>query len=150
MLPEHLFGEGDFNTNPYNLNPMGTGPYKVISKPGSGRIELQPNDYYHGPPPDVGEIVFVVAGRNKGKGRLTPDVVSLDPLQWVVNGGATGLSGGSGGEAKAFSSDGGRLKPNLVLRKKGYYRLPPVSVGFSSIMFNLNNAVFWDRTAHRA
>jgi peptide/nickel transport system substrate-binding protein len=31
ILPEHIFGQGDIRDNPANLNPIGSGPFKVAS-----------------------------------------------------------------------------------------------------------------------
>jgi len=51
MLPKHLFSSGDFNTNPYNRKPVGTGPFKFREWVTDEKIVLDANpDYFEGKP----------------------------------------------------------------------------------------------------
>ncbi len=48
IIPKHIYGKGDFNKNPANRKPLGTGPY-VFSKWDNGRvIELERSKNYWG------------------------------------------------------------------------------------------------------
>ena len=66
ILPKHIWAEvseQNFPLSKYNLNPIGSGPYrvdKVISdKEGQIKsLELKVNSYYHSKPPYLSKIVF--------------------------------------------------------------------------------------------
>ena len=48
ILPEHIYGEGEFNNHPNNRSPIGSGPY-VLSAWDTGRqVTLARNDRYWG------------------------------------------------------------------------------------------------------
>jgi peptide/nickel transport system substrate-binding protein len=50
ILPKHLLeGVADFNTAPFNRNPIGTGPYRFVRWDTGSQIVLERNDHYWGP-----------------------------------------------------------------------------------------------------
>lgn len=51
MIPKHIFSNGDFNSNPANRNPVGTGPFKFRQWKTDEKIVLDANpDYFEGKP----------------------------------------------------------------------------------------------------
>lgn len=51
IVPEHIFSKGDFNTNPANRSPTGTGPYKFKEWKTDEKIVLEANkNYFEGKP----------------------------------------------------------------------------------------------------
>jgi peptide/nickel transport system substrate-binding protein len=52
IVPEHILAKvPDINTAPYNSNPVGTGPYKLVKRvAGSHMIYNRNNDYHRGAP----------------------------------------------------------------------------------------------------
>ncbi|MFH1282325.1 MAG: peptide-binding protein [bacterium] len=51
IIPEHVFLNGDFNNNPANRSPVGTGPYKFVEWKTDQKIVLTANnDYFEGAP----------------------------------------------------------------------------------------------------
>ncbi len=49
ILPRHLWQGTDFLTNPHNRQPVGTGPYKLVSYASGDRITYAKNDTYFMP-----------------------------------------------------------------------------------------------------
>ncbi len=58
LVPKHIFGEGDFNTNPAGRKPVGTGPYKFVKWTTGREIVLEKNPDYWGEKPYLNRIVF--------------------------------------------------------------------------------------------
>lgn len=60
ILPEHLYAGRDFKTNAANLNPVGSGPYKVESWTKGSYISLVKNPDYHvkGAEPYLDKVIF--------------------------------------------------------------------------------------------
>lgn len=46
ILPKHLYEGTDPNTNPYNLKPVGTGPYRFVSYSAGSQVVLERNPRY--------------------------------------------------------------------------------------------------------
>ena len=49
MMPAHIYEGTDFRTNPYNLKPIGTGPFKFAEWKRGQYIHLARNDHYWKP-----------------------------------------------------------------------------------------------------
>jgi peptide/nickel transport system substrate-binding protein len=67
IMPEHYFmhspsflKNGNFNHDPYNQQPMGTGPYKVVQWAHGDHITLVPNPYYWGQKPYFQKIIYKI------------------------------------------------------------------------------------------
>lgn len=59
ILPAHLYEGTDPMTNPYNLKPVGTGPYKFVSFVSGDNLVLEKNpDYWDAGKPHLDQIVF--------------------------------------------------------------------------------------------
>lgn len=58
IVPEHIFKDGDFNTNPTGRAPVGTGPYMFLKWDTGKEIVLQRNENYWGKKPHIKRIVF--------------------------------------------------------------------------------------------
>jgi peptide/nickel transport system substrate-binding protein len=59
ILPKHLLaGKPDLNQNPYNLKPVGSGPYMVERYDINSRIEMVPNPYWFGGKPGLQRVTY--------------------------------------------------------------------------------------------
>ena len=47
ILPAHIFGNGDANDHPANLNPVGSGPFKFVEYRKGEYVKLQKNENYY-------------------------------------------------------------------------------------------------------
>ncbi len=60
MLPAHLYEGTDWATNPANMAPVGSGPFKFVSyEPGSA-VELEANTEYFGEGPYLERLIFQI------------------------------------------------------------------------------------------
>jgi peptide/nickel transport system substrate-binding protein len=120
IIPKHIFEKGDFNSNPYNRKPVGTGPYMFGEWKTDEKIVLLPNpNYFEGKPylnkyiyriiPDQSVEFLELRNQNLDEMSLTPD-------QW-------------------------RAYPEFF---KGYdkYRYPAFS--YTYLAFNMTNPLFKD------
>ncbi|HXZ10587.1 MAG TPA: ABC transporter substrate-binding protein [Paraburkholderia sp.] len=58
ITPAHLYDSGDPLTNPHNINPVGTGPYRFKSwSRGSDAVFVRNPDYWDAPKPYIDELV---------------------------------------------------------------------------------------------
>jgi len=60
IIPEHIFKKGDFNTNPANRAPIGTGPFKFKEWKTDEKIVLESFDKYHEGKPYLNRVIFRV------------------------------------------------------------------------------------------
>ncbi|UKA60475.1 ABC transporter substrate-binding protein [Arthrobacter sp. FW306-2-2C-D06B] len=60
MIPEHIFTTKDIATDPANMKPIGTGPYKLDSFTPGDKAVLSRYDGYWGQKGDVNKIIFKV------------------------------------------------------------------------------------------
>ncbi len=67
ILPAHYFEHsasfqksGNYNHDPFNRTPFGTGPYKVTEWKSADHITLVPNKYYWGPKPYFQKVIFKI------------------------------------------------------------------------------------------
>lgn len=66
VLPKHLYEGTDWATNPHNLNPVGSGPFKFKEWVKGERIELVANEEYWGEGPYLEAITYkVIPGREE-------------------------------------------------------------------------------------
>ena len=67
ILPRHLYEGTDIQTNPYNIKPVGTGPFKFKEWRKGQYIALERNpDYWDSGKPYVDQVIF----------RIIPDAAS--------------------------------------------------------------------------
>ena len=58
ILPKHIYETGDFETNPANLKPIGTGPFKFVEYVQDSHVILEANPEYFKQPPSIDRLVF--------------------------------------------------------------------------------------------
>jgi peptide/nickel transport system substrate-binding protein len=89
ILPKHLLDNaGDFNSEPFNRAPVGTGPYRFVRWDTGSQVVLERNDHYWGLPTHyLSRLVYriiqepYVAAALLKKGEI--DVMDpVQPLQW--------------------------------------------------------------------
>jgi peptide/nickel transport system substrate-binding protein len=71
-IPEHVYGVGDFEKNPANRKPVGSGPFKFDEWRSSQYIRLVRNENYYGKKPYLDRIIFRV---------IEDDAVALNALK---------------------------------------------------------------------
>lgn len=128
-IPEHVYGRGDFLTNPANRKPVGSGPFKLEEWVSSQYISLVRYDDYYGKKAHLDRILFkvveddAVALNMLKAGEL--DEMRATQLQW---------------EKQMNSSDF-----NARFRKIDYY-FP----GYNFISWNCRSPWFSDRRVRNA
>ncbi len=60
IVPKHLYEGTDWDTNPHNWDPVGSGPFKFIRHIEGDRIELEANTEYWGDGPYVSRLTYIV------------------------------------------------------------------------------------------
>lgn len=60
ILPKHLYEGTDVRKNPYNLKPIGTGPFKVVSLTAGQQMVMEANPDYYGAGPYLDRLIFQV------------------------------------------------------------------------------------------
>ena len=60
VLPKHLYEGTDARKNPYNLRPVGTGPFKVVELVTGSHLTLEANPDYFGLGPYLDKLIFKV------------------------------------------------------------------------------------------
>ena len=60
ILPKHLYEGTDVRKNPYNLKPVGTGPFKVVDLVSGSYLSLEANPEYYGLGPYLDKLIFKV------------------------------------------------------------------------------------------
>lgn len=130
IIPKHIYGGGDdFNSQPANRAPVGTGPYRFVEWKTGRRIVLTRSDFYWGEKTDITGIVFKVIPNSTVKFQIlkkgSVDLGSMRAIQWVRQ-----------TEGKKF---------NKEFTKHRYY-LP----NYSYIGWNMRNPLFSDKRVRRA
>jgi peptide/nickel transport system substrate-binding protein len=132
VLPKHLYEGTDIARNPYNLKPVGTGPFRFKEWVRGDRIVLERNpDYWQANKPYLDGIVF----------RVIPDI--------AARAGAFETGEVQYGALSPVSlSDLERLRnnPNLAVEFRGYEWLSP-RVGME---FNLRRPILQNVLVRRA
>ncbi|HLD29586.1 MAG TPA: peptide-binding protein, partial [bacterium] len=87
IVPEHLYKNGEFNTQPLGRNPVGTGPYRLREWKSGEYLILEANpDYFEGKP-YIERIIYRIIPDSSvqflelRKGNL--DLKGLTPEEWV-------------------------------------------------------------------
>jgi peptide/nickel transport system substrate-binding protein len=87
-IPKHIYGKGDFLTNPANRNPVGSGAFKFEEWRTSQMISLARNDDYYRDTAYLDRIVFkVIPDRSVALNALKAgelDEMRLRQLQWEL------------------------------------------------------------------
>lgn len=71
-IPRHVYGVGDFEKNPANRKPVGSGPYVFEEWRSSQYISIVRNENYYGKPPYIDRVIFRV---------IEDDAVALNALK---------------------------------------------------------------------
>lgn len=58
IIPKHIFEKGDFQSNPANRNPVGTGAYKFVKWVSGEKIILEKNSAYFEETGNIGRIIY--------------------------------------------------------------------------------------------
>ena len=89
IIPEHIYGTGDFNSHPYNRKPLGSGPY-VFERWDTGRqLVLVRNENYWNEekkPRILRRVYKIIMDDNAAFQvllRQEMDLMNLQPEQWV-------------------------------------------------------------------
>ncbi|MFH1437018.1 MAG: ABC transporter substrate-binding protein [Pseudomonadota bacterium] len=130
ILPQHIYGKGDFNTHPNNRDPVGTGPFRFKSWRQGKSITFERNDRYWGQKPWLDEVAYVIhRDRNvafqllkKGEIDIMP---RLDTTQYFEYGKSEDL-------------------------RAGFHRIAFQTPDYSFFMFNTKSPVFSDVSVRRA
>ncbi|MDR1078026.1 MAG: ABC transporter substrate-binding protein [Propionibacteriaceae bacterium] len=89
VLPAHLYEGTDWATNPHNLEPVGSGPFRVAEWEVGGNVVLEAVKDHWGPRPGVDRIEIIVVDdidegvRMVGRGQadyMVQDVLTFDRL----------------------------------------------------------------------
>ncbi len=85
IVPEHVLAEQDLNTTPFNLDPVGTGPFVFDGLRPGERMTLRANPDYYGGDVGISRVVFSfvpdenVRATRLRSGELDVDAVGLPP-----------------------------------------------------------------------
>lgn len=87
IIPEHIYGTGDFNRHPNNRSPLGSGPYVLERWDTGQQIILARNEAYWGEKPHLLKRVYrIISDENAAfqvLSRGDMDTMGLTPEQWV-------------------------------------------------------------------
>ena len=87
IIPKHLLQGKDLNTDPFNRNPIGTGPFRFREWAAGQKIVLDANpDYFEGKP-DIQEFIYRIIPDMSTMflelGVLNLDMMSLNPTRFM-------------------------------------------------------------------
>ncbi len=121
MIPKHLLEGKDINTDQFNRNPVGTGPYKFKEWSSGQKIVLDANDDYFEGRPNIDQFIYrIIPDSSTMFQELLSggvDMMSLNPLQYLRK------------------SETRRIKENYVK-----FRYP--ANAFTYMGYNLRNPLF--------
>jgi len=126
ILPKHIFENGDFNQNPANRRPIGTGPYKFVEWKTDEKIVLTVNpDYFEGRP-RLNRYIY----------RIIPDnaVQFLELRQQSI-------------DSMGLTPDQYKAYPEFFIHYNKY-RYP--SFSYTYLSFNLRRPMFADKRVRQA
>jgi len=129
MLPKHLLDNKDINSDPFNRNPVGTGPYKFKEWVSGQKIVLVANEDYFEGRPKIDQFIY----------RIIPDSSTM--FQELLSGGVDMM--GLNSLQYLRKSETRRIRENY--RK---FRYP--SNGFTYMGYNLKNPLFNDVRVRQA
>ena len=86
IIPEHIYGEGDFNNHPNNREPVGSGPYAFERWQTNQEVRIVRNENYWGEEPYIDRRVFRIITEDNAAfqvlRREDMDVMNLTPELW--------------------------------------------------------------------
>jgi len=132
ILPKHLYAGTDVLTNPHNVAPVGTGPFRFVEwKRGQYVVLARNPNYWDKGKPYLDRVIF----------RFLPDPSSLSAAL------ETGEVHLVGGNSLAYSDLGrlGRVPSLSIFRRNGNY-----TAGITGFEFNLDKPYFKDVRVRRA
>ncbi len=129
MIPKHILEGKNINTDVFNRNPIGTGPYKFKEWIAGQKIVLVANDDYFEGRPRIDQFIY----------RIIPDSATM--FQELLSGGVDMMG----------------LNPLQYLRKsetrrikESYHKYQYPSNGFTYMAYNLMNPLFGDIRVRQA
>ncbi len=131
VLPKHLYADADPLSNPHNIAPIGTGPFRYTTWKRGDYVLLERNpDYWDAPRPSLRQIIY----------RIMP------------NSAATGVALETG---EIHMGGVGGVEPSELARLSKLSTIavdPPAirSYGYSGLAFNLDRPLFRDIRIRRA
>ena len=129
IVPKHIFSVGDFNTNPANRKPVGTGPYIFKEWRSDEKIVLEANpDYFEGKP-YIQRVIYRIipdqAVQLMELKRESIDMMGLTPYQY---------------QKETITSN--------FMERFNKFRYP--SFGYTYLGYNLRNPLFKDKRVRQA
>ncbi|HWR71775.1 MAG TPA: peptide-binding protein, partial [Nitrospirota bacterium] len=129
IIPKHLLEGKDINTDAFNRNPVGTGPYRFKEWIAGQKIVLDANDAYHEGRPKIDQFIY----------RIIPDSSTM--FQELLSGGVDMM--GLSPIQYLRKSETRRIRENY--RK---YRYP--ANAFTYMGYNLTSGLFTDKRVRQA
>jgi peptide/nickel transport system substrate-binding protein len=113
MLPKHLYSDPDYQNNPANLKPIGTGPFKFVEWQRGNFLKLARYDAYYVPErPYLDQIIFKVLPDAQSR-LIALQSGQVDLAAWV--------------DIDYILVSRLRSDPNLTITSKGYEYASPVA-----------------------
>ncbi len=129
IIPKHLLADKDINTDSFNRNPVGTGPYKFKEWVAGQKIVLEANNEYFEGRPKIDQFIF----------RIIPDSATM--FQELLSGGVDMMG----------------LNPLQYLRKsetrrirESYRKFRYPANGFTYLGYNLRSPLFGEVKVRQA
>ncbi len=129
VIPKHLLDGKDLNTDPFNRNPVGTGPYKFKEWVTGQKIVLESNDRYFEGRPNIDQYIY----------RIIPDSSTM--FQELLSGGVDMM--GLNPLQYLRKSETRRIRENYVK-----FRYP--ANAYTYLGYNLTSPLFSDLEVRRA
>jgi peptide/nickel transport system substrate-binding protein len=129
LIPKHILQGKDINTDPFNRNPVGTGPYKLKQWISGQKIVLEANEHYFEGRPKIDQFIY----------RIIPDNSTM--FQELLSGGVDMM--GLNSLQYLRKSETRRIRENY--RK---FRYP--ANGFTYLGYNLQSDLFKDVAVRQA
>ena len=128
VLPEHVYGKGDFK-NDFNQTAVGSGPYRLVSREPGKEVIVERRDDYWGPKPHIQRVIFRV---------ITDDVTAWNALKR-----------GDIDETAVGSDTWLREQANPTLQKSIDFRRF-YTLNYNFIAWNGRSPIFSDKRVRRA
>jgi peptide/nickel transport system substrate-binding protein len=129
VIPRHLLDGKDLNKDPFNRNPVGTGPYRLKEWIAGQKVVLEANDAYFEGRPNIDRYIY----------RIIPDSSTM--FQELLSGGVDMMG----------------LNPLQYLRKsetrrirENYRKFRYPANAFTYMGYNLTSELFKDKTVRQA
>ncbi|MBU3955595.1 peptide-binding protein, partial [bacterium] len=129
IIPKHIFEKCDFQKNPANRNPVGTGAYKFVKWVSGEKIILEKNKEYFEPTGNIGRIIY----------RIIPDS-SVQFLELEKQ----------GIDSMSLTPHQYKFKTDGVEFNKNYNKFRYTAFQYAYIGYNLTNPLFQDKRVRRA